>query len=117
MDLPAKSKTSTDYTWSEVPALDLLVVEPSIAFVVACMCVYWPIMEKVLPKSWRKTLGSSRSREDSIKLVNTKNPRNPTGVGSSSGAFSNANSQPQPEDLVHDLYYRCRFPSIFSLLC
>ena len=88
-----------DFTWSEVPALDLLAVEPSIAIVVACMCVCRPLMEKVLPKSWRKTLGSGRSGEDSIKLVNTKHPGNPTGVGSSSGASSNANSQPEPEDL------------------
>ncbi len=89
----------SDFTWSEVPALELLAVEPSIAIVVACMCVCRPLMEKVLPKRWRQTLGSGRSGEDSIKLVNKKNPRNPTGVGSSSGAFSDATSQPEPEHL------------------
>lgn len=60
-----------DFTWTEVPALQWLAIEPSIAIIVACLCVCRPLLEKVLPRSWRR-LPSGRSGEDHIKLVSSK---------------------------------------------
>lgn len=46
-----------DPTWTEVPALSWLAVEPSIAILVACLCVCRPLLEFLLPRRFRK-LGS-----------------------------------------------------------
>lgn len=75
----------TDFTWSEVPALEWLAIEPSIAIVVSCMCVCRPLLEKLLPRSWRLTAGSSHTTEDHMKLVNRKPSVHHYSAGISSG--------------------------------
>lgn len=79
-----------DFTWSEVPALEWLAVEPSIAIVVSCMCVCRPLLERHLPKRWRLTTGSGRAGEDHIKLVGCKSgiPRYSAGISGGSGMGS-----------------------------
>ncbi|KAI4266652.1 MAG: hypothetical protein L6R38_008621 [Xanthoria sp. 2 TBL-2021] len=60
-----------DFTWTQVPALQWLAIEPSIAIIVACLCVCRPLLEKILPKRCRP-LASGRPGEDHIKLVSSK---------------------------------------------
>ena len=61
-----------DSTYTEVSAMVLFLVEPSIAIVVACLCVCRPLLEEILPRSWRQALTSNRLGDDHIKLVNWK---------------------------------------------
>lgn len=91
-----------DFTWTRVPALQWLAIEPSIAIIVGCLCVCRPIMEKLLPKSWRQTFSSSdRHEEDHIKLFNSRNGifQSTAGVSVSSGAGSMMVSRTEPEEL------------------
>lgn len=91
-----------DFTWTRVPALQWLAIEPSIAIIVGCLCVCRPIMEKLLPKSWRQTFSSSdRHEEDHIKLFNSRNGifQSTAGVSVSSGAGSMMFSRTEPEEL------------------
>ncbi len=76
-----------DFTWTEVPALEWLAIEPSIAIIVACLCVCKPLLDKLLPKGWHKTFGSKtfgssgpfnsgsgkRLGDDQVELVSGKN--------------------------------------------
>jgi hypothetical protein len=61
-----------DPTWSEVPALEWLAIEPSIAIIVACLMVCRPLMEKLGPASWRQSSRKNHVDEDHIKLVGRK---------------------------------------------
>ncbi len=61
-----------DWTWSQAPALQWSAIEPSIAIVVSCMCICRPLLDRILPQSWRLSAGSARSGEDHIKLVGNK---------------------------------------------
>lgn len=61
-----------DPTWSEVPAVQWLAIEPSIAIMVACLIVCRPLMEKLGPASWRKSPKKNRADEDHINLVSGK---------------------------------------------
>ena len=45
-----------DITWTEVLALEWLGIEPSVAIIVACLCVCRPLMEKFFPLGWLKSL-------------------------------------------------------------
>lgn len=92
-----------DFTWTQVPALIWLSIEPSIAIIVACLCVCRPLMEELLPKRWRRSFRStSRLGEDHIKLVGGKN-----GTAHSSGAVGNftgagsTGSQNDPEEVAN----------------
>jgi hypothetical protein len=53
--------SASDPTWTEIHALQWLAIEPSIAIVVTCMPVCRPLLEKLMPKNLRRTLGQSRS--------------------------------------------------------
>ena len=95
-----------DFTWTEVPALELLAIEPSIAITVACLCVCRPLMDNLLPKSWRHTFSPKKKsgnlpREDYIKLVNAKNGNGhgTTRVDVEAGIDSTIASQTRPEEL------------------
>ena len=94
-----------DFTWTQVPALQWLAIEPSIAIVVACMCVCRPLLEKLLPTSWRQTLTGSRLQaEDNIKLVSCRHGtvRSSVGLmGNRSGAGRLMVYQAEPEGLQH----------------
>lgn len=99
-----------DFTWTEVPALEWLAIEPSIAIIiVACLCVCRPLLEQLLPNRWRQTLASSSrsKRDDHIKLVSGKSGTVYTtaGVGIVSGAGSLATSQPEPEEMQDGAVY------------
>jgi len=61
-----------DPAWSEVPALQWLATEPSIAIIVACLMVCRPLMEKLGPASWRQSSRKSHVNKDHIKLVSRK---------------------------------------------
>lgn len=87
-----------DFTWSEAPALQWLAIEPSIAIVVSCMCVCRPLLERLLPKSWRLTSSSGRSGEDHIRLVGGKSGVHhySAGISGGSGVGSEFISHTQP---------------------
>lgn len=76
-----------DFTWTEVPALEWLAIEPSIAIVVSCMCVCRPLLERLLPKSWRMASGSAPLREDHVKLVSSKSGPHQSSAGSGVGSI------------------------------
>jgi hypothetical protein len=90
-----------DFTWSQVPALQWLAIEPSIAIIVACLCVCRPLMEKLRPKGWRQPFASGRLTEDHIKLVGSKNGtvHSTAGVSVGSGPGSMTASQTGPDEL------------------
>jgi len=97
-----------DFTWSEAPALQWLTIEPSIAIVVACLCVCRPLMENLWPRRWRHSIlsGSKSNKltglDDNINLVSGNNG---TGHGTNrvdigSGSDSRPASQTElPEEL------------------
>lgn len=58
-----------DPTWSEVPALQWLAIEPSIAIIVACLIVCRPLMEKLRPRNWWQKSKRGQSGDDHIMLV------------------------------------------------
>lgn len=89
-----------DFTWSQTPALQWLAIEPSIAIVVSCLCVCRPLLEKLLPKSWRVTLSSRRSGEDHIKLFGGKPGVHhySAGISGGSGVASTFISQTEPDE-------------------
>ncbi|KAL9039470.1 MAG: hypothetical protein Q9180_002510, partial [Flavoplaca navasiana] len=74
-----------DFTWTQVPALQWLAIEPSIAIIVACLCVCRPLLEKILPKR-RRPLANGRPGEDHIKLVSSKSDIHQYSVGVSGGS-------------------------------
>lgn len=91
-----------DISWTEVPALEWLAIEPSIAITVACMCVCRPLLEKYLVRSWRQTFtGRRQGYDDHIQLVSSKHVT----VGSTadttkvSSAGDITASQEAPEEL------------------
>ena len=58
-----------DYPWTGVPAIQWLIVEPSIAMVVVCLCVCRPLLEKLLPRvSMPQFLSTGRFRRSSDSL-------------------------------------------------
>ena len=71
-----------DPTWSEVPALQWLAIEPSIAIIVACLIVCRPLMEKLRPSNWWRNPKRGQSRDDHIMLV----PGKPGVIHGSHGA-------------------------------
>ena len=101
-----------DFTWTEVPALELLAIEPSIAITVACLCVCRPLMDNLMPKRWRQTFSANKKngnlpREDYIKLVNAKNgtshgtTRTDVGAGTDSTSASQTRREELRGNAVH----------------
>ena len=100
-----------DFTWTEVPALEWIAVEPSIGILVACLCVCRPLMEKLWPKRWMHAFSSRKSGkttgEDHIHLVNGQNgiihgsTRVVIGTGVDSNLVSEVDFEEPQKNAVH----------------
>lgn len=100
-----------DFTWTETPALEWLAIEPSIAILVACLCVCRPLMEKLWPKRWAYRLSGGKSGkstgEDHVKLVSAKNgtahgtTRVDIGTGGDSTTASEMDLEEPQKNAVH----------------
>lgn len=92
-----------DFTWSEVPALEWLAIEPSIAILVACLCVCRPLMEKMLPAGWRPIFSSGRRKgaEYYINLIGGKNTTSKVTAGTNSASLASQTEDDRQGGAIH----------------
>lgn len=96
-----------DFTWTEVPAIEWLALEPSIAIIVACLCVCRPLLERVLPYRWRSNTASTNLRDEHIKLVHGVSSfvqtTSSVGAGNQGGSTTASQGEPDmiPANAVH----------------